>query len=139
LASKPKRTAKSGKRGEPPKPILALSFCYKIKVMPRNQTDLEAELDRLYREGGKLGFWEKRSYQMFTSHCKKYVGGVEAVKILLRKQQSGGLAFVQKQHRLDLSVEALVLKPEWTHLFDDQDRRLATEKLAKLRANDPSI
>jgi hypothetical protein len=43
-----------------------------------DEQDLEAELLRIYEEGGKFGYWAKRFYQMFTPHCERYVGGVAA-------------------------------------------------------------
>jgi hypothetical protein len=98
----------------------------------QNETDLEAELFRLYREGVKLGYRGTRSYQMFMPHCKRYKGGVRAVKLLLElhKKQTG-FKFARDHKRLDLSVEALVLRPEWIHLFDDADRSGAAKKLAE--------
>ena len=101
--------------------------------MPRlfNETELEHELLRLYREGAALGYRATRFYQKFTSHCKRYIGGVAAVRDTIRKDQTGGFEFLEGQNRVDLSLERLVLKAEWTHLFTDQDRAIAQKKLAR--------
>jgi len=101
-------------------------------AIPHDQSDLEAELLRIYEEGGRLDppYWARRFYQLFMPHCVRYVGGVEAVR---RMMASGGLSYglqlVKSRNRLDLSVENLVLDNDWTHLFNDADRTLARSNL----------
>jgi hypothetical protein len=97
-----------------------------------DERGLEAELHRIYLEGGKLNppYWARRFYQMFTPHCKRYVGGVVAVRNALSKGgQSSGIQTVKQHGRLDLAVETLVLNSEWTHLFNDYDRAQAKQNL----------
>jgi hypothetical protein len=62
-------------------------------------------------------------------HCKRYIGGVAAVKTVIYKLDTAGLDFLKKRNRFDLSIEHLVLKPEWSDLFSDLDRQMATAKL----------
>lgn len=96
----------------------------------RNKADLEAELERLYQEGKRLGYAAKRFRQMFTQGGKRYKGGVDAVRTELMKPETEGLEFLKKQGRLDMSLERLVLNRKWTHLFNDCDRAIAKIKLA---------
>ena len=101
-------------------------------AIPHNQSDLEAELLRIYDEGGRLSppYWARRFYQLFMPHCARYVGGVEAVRRMVATGgQSYGIEVVKKHGRLDLAVETLVLDSEWTHLFKDYDRAKARENL----------
>lgn len=86
----------------------------------------------LYRRWGALGYWAKRFYQTFSRHCKRYKGGVAAVRSVLAKRQTAGLMFLRRAGRLDLSVERLVLHSTYRHLFGDVDRELARAKLDKL-------
>ncbi|HUO30681.1 MAG TPA: hypothetical protein VMU80_15755 [Bryobacteraceae bacterium] len=99
---------------------------------PHDQDDLEKELARLYYEGGRdLHYWANRFYQLFTPHCKRYKGGIAAVHSMLKRgSRAPGLEILKKANRLDLSLEQLVLSPEWTHLFQDEDRGQARRNLA---------
>jgi hypothetical protein len=51
---------------------------------------------------------------------------------VLRHGKTGGFKFILKEGRPDLSVEALVLDPQWTHLFSADDQKMAREKLTPL-------
>lgn len=75
-------------------------------------------------------YWARRIYQEFSSHCKRYVGGIQPVRRVL-PFQTAGFIFLKEHGRLDLSVESLLLKPKWKDLFTDQDRAVAREKLSK--------
>ena len=55
--------------------------------------------------------------------------GVEAAKQLLAASPSEGFATLWEKGRLDLSVEAHILKPEFRDLFTDAERRLAEDRL----------
>jgi hypothetical protein len=97
---------------------------------PRDERDLESELLRIYEEGGKLGYWAKRFYQMFTPGCQRYVGGVAAVrKVLEAGGATSGLTAVVHLGRQDLAVEELVLGERWGHLFKPWDCKQAQENL----------
>jgi hypothetical protein len=66
-------------------------------------------------------------------------GGVEAAKQLLNDGNiSYGFEKLWELGRLDLTVESLVLKPEWKGLFDEDDREAARKKLAKFNFPMPS-
>ena len=57
-------------------------------------------------------------------------GGVEAARSLILKDGgTDGFAKLWELGRLDLSVEALVLKDEYKELFTDQEREACTNRL----------
>lgn len=56
-------------------------------------------------------------------------GGVAAARHLITGPASDGFTTLWEKGRLDLSVEALVLRPEYEDLFTDAERRLAAERL----------
>lgn len=93
-----------------------------------NEAALEEALEDLYQEWGALGFWAKRLHQKFSTGRKKYVGGVAAVRSVLNSR-TYGFAFLRERKRLDLSIEKLVLKPEWKDLFCVEDREQARKRL----------
>jgi len=57
-------------------------------------------------------------------------GGLQAAKQLIAKEGGTyGFEVLWENKRLDLSVEALVLKPEYELLFSDEERQLCIERL----------
>ncbi|MBA2719227.1 MAG: hypothetical protein H0U52_08330 [Chloroflexi bacterium] len=57
-------------------------------------------------------------------------GGRETARYLLdTKEPSDGYVVLWENGRLDLSVEAEVLKPEWHELFSDNQRAVAVRRL----------
>ena len=69
-----------------------------------------------------------RFLQMVGEH-----GGLEAAKILIHaKNLSDGFVELWKCKRLDLTVEAETLKPEWNELFSDNERKIARKRLNDL-------
>lgn len=54
-----------------------------------------------------------------------------ARKLLNAPAVSDGFAALWERGRLDLTVEALVLQPQFAELFDDQERQLAAKRLAQ--------
>jgi hypothetical protein len=60
--------------------------------------------------------------------CEK--GGVQAAKILIAKDGGTyGFEILWEHRRLDLSVEAHVLKSEYNDLFTDDERRMCRDRL----------
>jgi hypothetical protein len=58
------------------------------------------------------------------------LGGYEtALRLIRAPQPSDGYTALYERGRLDLTVEALVLQPEWQGLFDESDIELARERL----------
>lgn len=68
----------------------------------------------------------------FLQLVNKY-GGLETAKILLRTEKySEGLTKLWEAGRLDLTVEALVLKKPWNQLFSSEELSIARARLTKL-------
>jgi len=60
-------------------------------------------------------------------------GGLETARYLLHAPNlSDGFTALWKCGRLDLTVEAYVLKTEWHDLFTDDEIRIATKRLRDL-------
>lgn len=58
------------------------------------------------------------------------MGGLAAAKQLISKPGStDGFTTLWEHGRLDLSVEAHILKPEYIELFTDEERRVCRERL----------
>ena len=57
-------------------------------------------------------------------------GGRETARYLLdTKEPSDGYVVLWENRRLDLSVEAEVLRPQWHELFSDEQRAVAIRRL----------
>ena len=56
-------------------------------------------------------------------------GGLRAAKQLLASPPSEGFSTLWEKGRLDLSMEAHVIKPEFRELFSESEVRLAEERL----------
>jgi hypothetical protein len=72
-----------------------------------------------------LGYNASRFIQMVSER-----GGLATARQLLWSDQvSDGFETLRSHGRLDLSVEAHVLKPEFEALFTDEDRQRARDRL----------
>jgi len=59
-------------------------------------------------------------------------GGLGAARLLLHASSvSDGFTTLWEHHRLDLGVEAHVARKEFTSLFTDEERRIATRRLTQ--------
>lgn len=68
------------------------------------------------------------------SHCllrmiRKFGGQRTAVIIVRRKEPSIRFHLLHSQGRLDLSVEAWILQPQWSHLFSSATKIVAYRRL----------
>jgi hypothetical protein len=60
--------------------------------------------------------------------CEK--GGVQAAKILIAKDGGTyGFEILWENKRLDISVEAYVLKPKYAELFSEKERKICEDRL----------
>lgn len=86
----------------------------------------EAAMIAIYATAKRdLGYNAKRFLQMITDH-----GGLAAARKLLHASAvSEGFTTLWERRRLDLSVEAHVLRPEYESLFTDSERRIAERRL----------
>lgn len=102
-------------------------------------SDVLADLNRRFdaamfdiyeRAGHEVAYWAARYLQLL-----KRRGGLESARYLLQaKQTSDGYARLRDAGRLDLTVEALVLQPEFEPLFSSEELAVAGDRLARYRA-----
>jgi hypothetical protein len=63
-------------------------------------------------------------------------GGLRAAKMLINASSvSDGFTELWKHRRLDLTVEARVLDPQWSELFSDDEKKIAKKRLDDLDYN----
>jgi len=95
-------------------------------------TDLErrfesAMRDIYFRAKRECRYNAERFYQMIDQR-----GAIETAKSLISKPEgSDGFTNLYMMGRLDLTVEALVLKDEYMELFSEDEHQLCREKLLK--------
>jgi hypothetical protein len=94
-----------------------------------NEADLERALWFLYQQWNQVGFKPRAFYRMFTRHTKQYRGGIAAVQTTLREDGGTGFEFLKHRGKRQLSIESLVLRESWAHLFNDGDRQIAQQRL----------
>jgi len=85
------------------------------------------EMRSLYTKTGRAnGYWPKR----FLQKVKKD-GGLAAAKQWLKPEQglSSGLQKLARKGRIDLSMEALVLKEPWCSFFSQEELNEAKNRL----------
>jgi hypothetical protein len=90
---------------------------------------LAGEATRRTRSDGTIerGYWASYFLRGVRNH-----GGLDYAHQLLRKQgTTDGFQRLKEEGRLDLTMEALVLRPEYTSLFSDEERRVAAHRLAE--------
>jgi hypothetical protein len=85
----------------------------------------EEKLSIYYTGKKEINFNASRFLQMVSEK-----GGLQAAKLLISKSGGTyGFEVLWENCRLDLSVEALVLNPEFTVLFSDEEKRICRERL----------
>ena len=90
---------------------------------------LAGEATRRTRSDGTVarGYWASYFLRGVRNH-----GGPDYAHQLLRKEgTTDGFQRLKEEGRLDLTMEALVLKPEYAELFTDDERRVAAHRLAE--------
>lgn len=90
---------------------------------------LAGEATRRTRPDGSIerGYWA--SYFLRGVRNR---GGPDYAHQLLRKEgTTDGFQRLKEEGRLDLTMEALVLRPEYAELFSDQERSIASHRLAE--------
>ncbi len=83
----------------------------------------DREMMQIYVRAKQIDYTATRFHQMLTQH-----GGVETARRLLPRM-SDGFAELWQRKRLDLTVEALVLQPQWKSLFSQNELETARERL----------
>lgn len=96
--------------------------------MTENEKEFHQAMIKLYETTKKeCGYNATRFLQLVGSK-----GGLVAAKQLISKSGgTEGFSILWEYSRLDLSVKAYVLKPEYRELFTDEERVLCMERLKK--------
>lgn len=81
------------------------------------------------------GYWA--SY--FLRGVRNHGGPYYAHQLLRREGTTEGFQRLKQEGRLDLTMEALVLRPEYTELFADEERRIAAHRLAEAGYQPPRM
>ena len=91
------------------------------------EKQFDAAMIEIYdRAGREIGYWATRYLQMLRRR-----GGLGTAHYLLsQKATSDGYRALRDAGRLDLTVEAYVLRPEFQPLFSARELNLARERLA---------
>lgn len=90
---------------------------------------LAGEATRKQRSDGTFirGYWASYFLRGVRNH-----GGLAYGHILLKAEgTTDGFARLSKEGRLDLTVEALVLRPEYRGLFSEAERQIAGSRLGR--------
>ncbi len=95
-------------------------------------TDLEKQFNedmmRIYTTAKKeLGYNATRFLQMLS----QYGGLATAHKLIAAEGGTEGFTRLWEYRRLDLTVEAHVLKPEYETLFSEDERKMCRDRLDK--------
>lgn len=86
----------------------------------------DREMEGIHLGAKAIGYNATRFLLMLREH-----GGLETAHRLMQSSQvSEGFTELWMRGRKDLTVEALVLRPEFAELFSDDERRRASERLA---------
>jgi hypothetical protein len=89
--------------------------------------------ERFHRAMIEIYQAEKRETGVNAAYFLRMItdyGGVEAARRLLAKNApSEGFTRLWEHNRLDLTVEALVLRPEFALLFSEEERAIARDRL----------
>ena len=100
--------------------------------MPTDELEkrFDAGMFEIYeRAGREVGYWATRYLQMLRRR-----GGVDTARYLLaQKVTSDGYARLRDAGRLDLTVETLVLRPEFEPLFSMNELATARTRLEQFR------
>lgn len=97
------------------------------RVRAAAERRFDAAMMEIYESAGRdLGYWATRYLQMLRRK-----GGLATARYLLNaKTTSDGYAHLRDSSRLDLTVEAHVLRPEFAPLFSREELDRARERLA---------
>jgi hypothetical protein len=81
----------------------------------------------------RLGYRPTYFLQMIEMY-----GGVEtARRLIMNEQASAGFRRLWEMQRLDMTIEAFVLKPEYRSLFNQEERAKARQRLEELHYRAP--
>lgn len=92
--------------------------------------------NRLHEDMKNIYFTAKKDLRYNASRSFQLVsreGGLKAAKLLISKSGGTyGFEVLWENKRLDLSVEALVLRPEYHELFTEDERETCRNRLKEI-------
>ena len=87
--------------------------------------NFDRDMERIYDSAKAIGYNATRLLMMLREH-----GGLEtAHRLMAAEDVSDGFTELWMRSRKDLTVEALLLRPEYEALFSDDERRRAAARL----------
>jgi hypothetical protein len=93
---------------------------------PSTQADFNEAMLNIYRRAKSEANYEARIFLRMVVET----GGLETARYLLHALKvSEGYTALWERSRLDLTVEAVILAPEWRSLFTGEERRIAVDRL----------
>jgi hypothetical protein len=100
------------------------------RIMPPKPRATEADFSEamlnIYRRAKSEANYEARIFLRMVVEK----GGLETARYLLHASKvSDGYTALWERDRLDLTVEAVILAPEWRPLFTMEERRIAVDRL----------
>ncbi len=100
------------------------------------EQDFHRQMLGIYRSAAsELGYRATRFLEIVNNR-----GGLQAAKELLhRSSHPEGLTTLWEYRRLDLSMEALVLRTPWLQLFTKEELSVACRRLRELEYNGPEM
>jgi hypothetical protein len=120
------RSARSSVVKEAPRGFRQLVSTRPVSSALEGQFD-QAMLDIYSLAGLATGYWAG----YFLRSVRKDGGLVAARKLLWKNGTSAGFERLKAEGRLDLSMEALMLKPEFRELFTEEELARAGDRLAE--------
>jgi len=104
--------------------------------MEKLENEFHAAMEDIYHMAKRELHYSARRYLAMLRRR----GGVETAKRLLHsKQIAQGYTILEEANRLDLTVEALVLKPEWRELFTSEELQIAQKRLNEYHLHKPTV
>jgi hypothetical protein len=95
--------------------------------MENLESAFHLDMLNIYKEASKLGYKPTIFLGMVNEH-----GGLKAAKLLIeQKEVTEGYLRLWELRRLDLSVEAFTLKPEYSSLFSKEIKEKCIARLHK--------
>ncbi len=101
--------------------------------MSKVEAAFHQEMVNTYNEAARLGYRPTRFLQMVNE-----LGGLRtAHRLLATDGPSEGLGRLWELERLDISLEAIVLKPQYADLFSEDEIKQARQRLADVHYKPP--
>ena len=101
----------------------AMTLLAAARVVPSEKGFTKA-MEQIYIDAVAIGYRPSTFRRMLAEH-----GGVETARRLIRGAATSGFETLWEKKRLDLSVEALILKPAWGALFHPDELAMARKRL----------